>query len=159
MSENNEMIVIVRLRGQADTEHSVKKTLSLLRLHKVNHAVVFQKNPTLEGMLDKAKDRVTWGSVDKKTLIHLIKKRGELTGRKKITDAYIKKNTEFKSISDFAKALLEGNAKLTDIPEFRPVFRLSPPKKGFKSLKNPVTRNGDLGYRGEEMSKLIMRMA
>ena len=35
---------------------------------------------------------------------------------------------------------------------------LHPPRGGYKSIKRPFTKNGDLGYRGEEMEKLVTRM-
>ena len=144
-----EVYAIIRLRGKAGTRHSVKKTMELLRLHKVNHGVVFHKTDTLEGMLKKAKDRVTWGEITKDALIHLLTKRGELYGKEKtnITNKYLSENTKYKSISDFTDAFFKGEAKITDIPKIQPVFRLSPPKKGFKSVKNPWRRGGDLGYR------------
>jgi large subunit ribosomal protein L30 len=151
---------IVRLRGKADTHHSVGKTLELLRLHKVNHAVIYNESDTLKGMLKKAKDKVTWGEITPEDLTHLLRKRGELPGSSaKLSDDYIAEHTNFKSIEEFAKALFEGKAKITDIPNIQPVFRLSPPKKGFKSLKNPWGNNGDLGYRAQAMSDLIRRMA
>ncbi len=152
--------LIVRLRGQADTHHSVKKTLELLKLHKVNHAVVYKADATIEGMLRKAKDKVTWGEITKEDLVHLIRKRGELYGKgRKVTDEYIKANTSYKSIEAFVDAIFEGTAKISDIPEIQPVFRLSPPRRGFKSLKNPWGRKGSLGYRADAMSELLVRMA
>jgi len=44
--------------------------------------------------------------------------------------------------------------------EFKPFYRLHPPKGGFerKGIKKPYTVGGALGYRGEDMSKLIERM-
>jgi len=152
--------LIVRLRGQADTHHSVKKTLELLKLHKVNHGVVYKANPTIEGMLFKAKDKVTWGEITKEDLVHLLKKRGELYGKgRKVTEDYIKNNTAYGSIEAFVDAVFKGEAKISDIPEIQPVFRLSPPRRGFKSLKNPWGRKGSLGYRAEAMSELLVRMA
>ena len=152
--------LIIRLRGEADTHHSVKKTLELLKLHKVNHAVVYRATPTIEGMLRKAKDKVTWGEITKEDLVHLIRKRGELYGKgRRVTDEYVKETTQYSSIEDFVDAIFEGKAKISDIPEIQPVFRLSPPRRGFKSLKNPWGRKGSLGYRSDAMSELLVRMA
>ncbi len=39
----------------------------------------------------------------------------------------------------------------------RSVFRLQPPKGGYKSVRNHWP-GGDLGYRGREISKLVERM-
>lgn len=156
----SKIYAIVRLRGQADTHHAIRKTLELLKLNKVNHAVVYDTSPSLEGMLTKAKDNITWGEITKEDLIHLVKKRGELYGKgRKVTDEYISANTDYKSIEEFVNAVFDGKAKISDIPEIQPVFRLSPPRKGFKSLKYAWTKNGDLGYRAENISELLRRMA
>ena len=40
-------------------------------------------------MLHKIKDAVTWGEVDAATVEHLLKKRGELSGKDRIAFCYI----------------------------------------------------------------------
>ncbi len=152
-------IGIIRLKGTVDVNYNIEHTLKLLRLHKPNHAVIYADNESLKGMLQKVKDFVTFGEVDVKTVEHLLRKRGELAGKNKLTDSYVKKNTSYSSIKALAKAIAAGDVQLKDIPGMQPVFRLNPPKRGFKSLKHPVTKKGDLGYRGEAINELIARMA
>ena len=155
----SKLIAIIRLRGRVSRNYHIEHTLKLLNLHKPNHAVLFHETDSLNGMLHKVKDVVTWGEVNQPMVEHLLKKRGELAGKSKVSDKHVKQTTEFSTIKQFAKAFMTGGAKLRDIPEIQPVFRLSPPRKGFKSLKNPINRRGDLGYRGESISELIARMA
>ena len=151
---------IIRLRGTVNRNYNLEHTMKLLRLHKPNHCSIYPVNGPLEGMLKKAKDVVTWGEIDADTVEHLLLKRGELPGKdNRITDAYIKENSDYKSIREFAEAVASGKAKITDIPELQPVFRLNPPRKGFRSLKYSVSQNGDLGYRGDRIGALINRMA
>ena len=100
-----------------------------------------------------------FSSLDNLPIEHLLKKRGELAGKNRISDKHVKKTTDFSTIKQLAKGLAEGKIKLTEIPELQPVFRLNPPRKGFKSLKYAVTAKGDLGYRGEAINDLIARMA
>ncbi len=151
-------IAIVRLRGRVNVSYNVEHTLKLLKLNKPNHAVVYEETDALKGMLFKIKDVVTYGEVSKETIEHLIRKRGELAGKNKVTDKHIKANTEFSTIKQFSKAVANGEAKLKDIPDIQPLFRLSPPRKGFKSLKYSYNMKGDLGYRGEAINDLINRM-
>ncbi|MDH5403179.1 MAG: 50S ribosomal protein L30 [Candidatus Heimdallarchaeota archaeon] len=151
-------VAIVRLRGKVNRNYDVEHTMKLLRLHKPNHAVIFPNNEAIQGMLQKIKDAVTWGEIDQNTVEILLKKRGELKGKDKVTDKHIKTNTSFSTIKQFAKAVASGEAKITDIPDIQPVFRLTPPRKGFTSLKNPYNRRGDLGYRGSDIITLIDRM-
>ncbi|MHA2249877.1 MAG: 50S ribosomal protein L30 [Candidatus Kariarchaeaceae archaeon] len=155
----SKVIAIIRLRGRAGRNYNVEHTLKLLRLHKPNHAVIYEETEVLEGMLHKIKDAATWGEVDAGTIEHLLRKRGELAGKDRISDKHIKATTQFSTIKQFSKAVAKGEIKIKDIPGIQPVFRLSPPRKGFKSLKNPIQRKGDLGYRGEAIIELIARMA
>ncbi len=154
----SKVIGIIRLRGRAGTNYNVEHTLKLMRLHKPNHAAIFQSNEALDGMLFKIKDWATFGEISADTIEHLLVKRGELTGRKPITNKFVKENTKYATIKQLAKAIAKGEIVLSDIPEFRPVFRLNPPRKGFKSLKYPITKKGDLGYRGETINDLFARM-
>ena len=40
----------------------------------------------------------------------------------------------------------------------KPVFRLTPPSKGFKKSIKQQYPNGEIGYRGEKINELILRM-
>ena len=44
-----------------------------------------------------------------------------------------------------------------DAVGLKPVFRLSPPRKGYRHIKRPFPR-GALGYRSAGMSELLKRM-
>jgi large subunit ribosomal protein L30 len=107
-------------------------------------------------MLQVVKDYVAFGEIDAETLAMLLRHRGRLVGDKPLTDEYLQKNTPYKSIEDFAKAVVEGKAKLTDIPGLKPVFRLHPPRKGLKNIKWHYPR-GDLGRHGN-IRDLLYRM-
>ena len=129
----------------------------MLNLTRPNHAVIVPNNATHIGMLQKLKDVITWGEIDKPTLTALIKKRARIIGNKKL-DAKFLKEHKFESTSAFITALFDGKADMRKIDGLKPLFRLHPPRKGFKSVKNPVTRGGDLGYRGEAINDLLEKM-
>ena len=152
-------IAIIRLRGRTGRNYHIEHTLKLLKLHKPNHLVIYHESESLFGMLHKVKDAVTWGEVNNEMIEHILKKRGELQGKNKLSDKHVKSNSEYSTVKQFSKAIFKGDAKIKDIAELQPVFRLSPPRKGFKSLKNPINRKGDLGYRGEAINELLARMA
>ena len=69
-----------------------------------------------------------------------------------------KEKTKFKSIDDFAKAFANFKAELKDIPNLEPVFRLHPPRKGYRKIKRSFSEGGALGYRGKEIGSLLYRM-
>ena len=148
----------VRVRGKINVKPAIKKTLDLLNLTRVNHCVLLEEKPSVKGMLQVAKDYVTWGEINKKTLSKLVKSRGRIVGDKNLTDDYVKTVTSFKSIDELSKAIVEDNFKFKDIPDVKPVFRLKPPKKGYEGIKKSFKNKGSLGYRGENINNLLERM-
>ncbi len=154
-------IAVIRVRGVVGRSKSIKQTVNLLRLNRTNHCVMIDNRPTYQGMLQKAKDVLTWGELTHDSVQKLLLKRGRLNGNIQITDEYLKKNTNFSSIDDFIKKFLNFKADLSDIKELKPVFRLHPPLKGHrrKGVKYPHTLGGALGYRGSEINDLIKQMA
>jgi len=155
------LYAIIRIRGRVDVPPDVEYTLKLLRLHKKFHAVLYPSDlPGIEGMLHKVKDWVTWGEIDKETLVELLKRRGRIIGNKPLTDEFIEKVLKIPGgIEGLATALLEGKVKYHKLEYVKPVFRLHPPRGGFKgSIKKPYNDGGELGYRGRAINELIRRM-
>ncbi len=158
------LYAIIRIRGQPDVSPDVKHTLKLLRLHKRYHMVIYPDTlPGIKGMLQKVKDWVTWGEIDYETLVEVLKKRGRLVGNKplddEVLDKYLEKYGVKGGIEALAKALLDGKVMLHKLGFIKPVFRLAPPKGGFKkSIRRPYNDGGELGYRGSDINKLIKKM-
>jgi len=152
------LFAVVRLRGSVGVRREIKDTLGMMRLHRVNHCVVIKDTPENRGMLQKVKDYVAFGEIEAEDLALLLKNRGRLTGNIRLTDEYVSKHTSFKSIEEFAKAVVEGKANLTDLPELKPVFRLHPPRKGHRGIKRHYGYGGELGYHGKEISGLLNKM-
>ena len=149
---------VVRVRGTVNVNPDIKKTLKLMNLTKVNHCVLLEEKPSEKGMLQVAKDYVTWGEIEKDVLTKLIVTRGKLEGDKSLTDEYIKSLTSFTDIDKLAQAIIDNKYRYKDIPSIKPIFRLNPPKKGYRTIKRSFVRKGSLGYRGKEINKLIERM-
>jgi large subunit ribosomal protein L30 len=152
------MFAIVRLRGSVKTKPQIKETLKLLRLNRINHCVVVEDNPNYAGMIQVVKDYVAFGKVDAETLAVILENRGKLVGGERLTDEYVAQNSSFKSIKEFATAVIDGKAKLKDMPALNPVFRMHPPRKGHRGLKRSVQQGGALGNYGETISLLIEKM-
>jgi large subunit ribosomal protein L30 len=153
--------VIIRLRGTVGVPHDVEYTLRLLRLVKKYHCAIYPATPAIKGMLEKVKDWVTWGEIDCETLVQLLKARGKIHGNKPLTDDYVEKVLGLESIEALAKSVIEGKVLFHKLEDYgiKPVFRLHPPKKGFKgSIKKPYKDGGELGYRGKDIIDLLKRM-
>lgn len=148
----------VRLRGKVNVKPKIKDTLNFLNLTKTNHCVILPEEKNVKGMLQVAKDYITWGEINENTLTEMISKRGMIKGDKPLTDKYLKKETSYSDIKKLCKALLDEKTKYKDVPDVKPVFRLSPPEKGLRSIKRPYNQKGSLGYRGKDINTLIKRM-
>ena len=140
-------IAIVRIRGIRNMKPDIKKTLELLRLSRPHHCVVMDASPQTMGMVKLAQDYLTFGKISESTLSSLLIKRGE-NGSKKASE--VSKESE---LAAHAKSIIAGKK----VGEFvDPVFRLHPPRKGYKNIKLHFPQ-GDLGER-TNMDDLLKRM-
>jgi len=141
------MYAVVRVRGNVNMRKEIMDTLRMLRLNRINHCVLLRRDPAIEGMIKKVKDFVTWGEIDDKTLEALLNKKGRLAGDKKLEAKELKK-----ILSKIKKV-----KNLKEIEGFKPVFRMDPPSKGHRNIKQAYPK-GALGYRGEKINFLLKRM-
>ncbi|MEM0480970.1 MAG: 50S ribosomal protein L30 [Candidatus Aenigmatarchaeota archaeon] len=150
------LYAVIRLRSGIKASREVKDTLLFLNLKYINNCVLLPKNPSIEGMLRKVKNYVSYGEINKETLVLLLKKRLRKIGDKKVSEEDLKKYG-INSFEQLAEELLQQKRKLKDFPEFKKVFRLNSPRGGLKSKKLEYPK-GDLGYVGEKINDLIKRM-
>jgi large subunit ribosomal protein L30 len=152
-------LIAVRIAGRVGLSKDVEDTLRLLHLTRANHATILISSPSQLGMLQKVKDYVTWGEGIPKTVTLLIRCRGEFVGGIKLTDEGLAERSSFKSVDDLAGALCSGDAVLKDVEGLRPLFRLHPPRGGFRgSRKKAFVTGGEVGYRGEAIADLLSSM-
>lgn len=141
----NEKLAIIRVRGLTGVKYDIDMTLKKLRLYKKNYCVVVQKTQSYVGMIKKIKDYATWGEIDEKTYKELVEKRKE----------------EYKCDISDRKGKINYN-KFVDVDgkKIKKIFRLNSPKKGYgrKGTKVSFKNSGALGYRGDKINDLIMRM-
>jgi len=158
-SSTGKIMAVIRIRGIIDARPEVRTTMEMLHLRKKFRATLVTNDPTYMGMLNRIKDYSTFGEIDLATLTLLLRNRGELKEGGKITDEWLANNTEFKSVEELAKAIIEGKIKFNKINWLKPYFKLRPPKKGFKrSTKRAWKDKGELGYRGNHINDLLRRM-
>ena len=157
--KTSHLMAVIRLRGTINVHFKVSETMDMLNVRKTNYMTVIPSTSSYLGMLKKSKDFLTWGEINQETLEHVIRKRGELEGKKKLTDIFVKENTPYPTIKALSKALLNGEIALSDVPNMKKFFRLHPARKGYKAMKKGFAEGGDLGYRGEAINELIVRMA
>ena len=151
-------IAVIRMRGTVKIKNDIRDTLAMLRLNRVNHCVLVRETPQYLGMLQKTKDYVTWGPIDRGTAAKLIKTRGRLVGGVPIDDAAVKAMGTFKGVEELALAVADGKAEWGKVEGTVPVFRLHPPRKGHEGMKRSWQAGGALGNRGPEINALIEKM-
>ena len=156
--ERSKRYAVIRVRGVNNTRRTINATCQLMNIAKIHNLSFIDDRTSYKGMLQKAKDTITWGEVTADSVEKVLSKWGKLPGNKPLTDAYMKEKTKFATIKVFAKAFVDLKADLKDVPELKPFFRLHPPRKGYEATKLPYSTGGSLGYRGETINQLIKRM-
>lgn len=151
------MYLVIRMKGQAGLRYDVEETFKRLHLHrKFSATIIPTTNPYL-GMIKKISNYAIYGPVTPSLVKELLLKRGRLRGNKPLTEEHVKEKYGM-GIDELADKLAKGELKLKELRELKPVFRLHPPRGGFKrSTKKLVSAGGELGYR-EDMEKLVLRM-
>lgn len=151
-------MAVVRVRGVSDVFREINETLKMLHLNRSCHATLIDNRPAYLGMLRKAQNQVTWGEVSKETIRLLLKKRGMLIGNKRLTDQYAQE-MGYESLDALAEAIYKLVVEFNRLPNIKPLFRLHPPKHGYKAkVKRSYSAGGVTGYRGEAINGLIKRM-
>ncbi len=153
-------ILAVRLRGTAGDPPDVEKTLESLKLERTYQARLLENNDSMAGMLRRVKAIVAWGEVSPELLEGLLSKRGERDGGVGLDDGFVRLLGR-PSLGDLAKSVVSGELGLQALwgAGLKPLFRLHPPRGGFKrSLRRAATDGGELGYRGAGINLLVKRM-
>ncbi|RZN60228.1 50S ribosomal protein L30 [Methanonatronarchaeum sp. AMET6-2] len=145
------MYAAIRVRGTVGVEKNITRTLEHLNLNRPNHCVLLKENESNQGMLQKSKDYITWGELNKEGAKHILNRADYKNGDLE------QKIEEHGSIEKLAEKLSKEKTTPQEIG-LKPVIRLHPPRKGYKKTKRSYKENGSLGYRGEDINKLIYRM-
>lgn len=73
---SQKFFAVVRVRGLRGVRWKVRLLLEKMRLTRKNHCVLLKDGESLRGMLQKAKDYVTWGEASEAT-VALLEKKGK----------------------------------------------------------------------------------
>ncbi|RAP52392.1 MAG: 50S ribosomal protein L30 [Methanosphaera sp. SHI613] len=151
------MYAVTRIRGRTGIKRKIADNLDMLNLTRISHCVLIPETPSYKGMLQKGKDYITWGEISEETLIKLVSERGRLPGNKRVTDEYVKENTDYSTVEEMAVAIFNEETTLKECG-LKPLFRLNPPRKGYENTKKSFNEGGSLGYRSENINELLLKM-
>lgn len=151
-------LALLRIRGNVGIAKELQHAFKFMHLNRKNHLTLMEETASNLGAIKKVKDYSTWGEITLETISLLLQKRSFLEGRKKLTDDYVKNELSYVSIEDLAKAIYDSRINFWKLPHIKPIFRLHPPRKGFRGSVRKPYPEGELGYRGEKINALIAKM-
>ncbi|MHA2242253.1 MAG: uL30 family ribosomal protein, partial [Candidatus Thorarchaeota archaeon] len=64
MSAEEKVILAIRVRGQVRVRPQIETALNKLLLGRLHQARVLKTTPSIQGMITKVKDYITWGEID-----------------------------------------------------------------------------------------------
>ncbi len=130
----DKLIAVIRIRGRVNVKSNITETMNRLNLKYVNNCRIIKLTDAYYGMLKKCENYVAYGEISQEILAHLFTK---------------------KDVKIDPKQVFENNY---DINGSKTVFKLHPPRHGFKSTKLSFKQGGSLGYMGNEINNLLKRM-
>ncbi len=137
-NSENKLLAVIRVRGRVGVRWSISDTLKRMNLKYVNNLTLMYGNKSNLGMIKKCNDHVTYGEISPEVLAELVKdKKVEIT------------KEQLQQLSEGKKGMREFT---------NPTIRMHPPRRGYEGNKVGFSAGGALGYRGEEINKLIKRM-
>lgn len=151
-------LLVVNMRGIVNTRTPVRTTLEQLSIARRFNATIVPDNEVYRGMLNLSKDHVAWCKIESGLAEKLLKTRSEKSSGVKFSEEALKHRNEFRSYSDLASGLESGKAKLSELRDMRPFFRLKPPKGGFRKSTRRQFRDGGILGKNEELPKLVEKM-
>ena len=146
------MIAAVRVKGVPDAGKKHRRVLRSLKLPKKHNCMIYVDRESTKKALDKVKDYIAFGEIDKDTLVSLLRKRSDLEENLDESD--------YSSTDEVAEGLLEGDIRPKELSSIgvKLPFGLAPPSKGFSGTKKSHKQGGSLGNRGEDINYLLERM-
>lgn len=147
---------VVRVRSSSNKSSRIESTLGQLGLNRVNHCTIVPEKSTYEGMLNKVKDFVTWGEIEPDVLSKMIERRSNL--KEKVTDELVSDKTGYDTLEGFTEAVVSDEVELEELDGLDNIFRMPPPRGGYRSVKKPYNTGGSLGYRAKEINDLMKKM-
>jgi|ECHnycMinimDraft_1075156.scaffolds.fasta_scaffold00037_40 large subunit ribosomal protein L30 len=155
---NGKPVIIIRIRGRVDVPSKVEYIAKDVRIERKFNASIYPYTHSLAGKLMILNSIATWGEIDEYTLYRLLSKRLERAKGERASEEYLKKNLGL-TLRDLVSEIMKGSTLSKYKEHLLPYLRLHPPSGGFKGkINSPYSNGGELGYRGEKIKELVMKM-
>lgn len=136
------MIAVIRISGLVEINSDIQESLFRMRLRRKYSLVLIKETAANLAILKKVRNFVAFGTINKETLVELIKVRGQ----------------PIKGKIDAEKVASELDKKSLEELGLKPFFRLHPPRGGIDSKIHFGRNKGVLGDNKEKINDLIRRM-
>lgn len=156
--------VAVLIRSKVDIAPKPKKVLELLRLNRINNAVILKNNKSIKKMLQIAKDYVAYGFVSYELLRKMIYLRGFGrigSSRVKLTNETIDEafSGKYRCVEELVNVIYFGKTDMKEVCKFINPMPLNCPFGGFKGSKNKdYLLGGAKNNHRELLGELVSRM-
>lgn len=144
---DEDMKAVIRISGFVKIRGNVQETLYRMRLRRKYTLVLLPATKETKHLLDSVRNFVAYGDIDSDTLALLLQKRGQPLDGKPLKKDF-----------DFATAAAQLDKKSLEELEFKPFFRLHPPRGGIDARLHFGVKKGVLGENKEKVNGLIRRM-
>jgi large subunit ribosomal protein L7e len=158
-------LLVVRIKGLSKVAPKERKILSLFRLFRMGHAVFIKNNKATMNMLRRIEPYVTYGFPSRKTIKHLIYKRGfGKFNRQRIplsSNEIIEQGLGqygVKCIEDVVNEIYSFGKNFKEVNNFLFPFRLNSARKGLEKKRVSYLNNGAHGPRDIYINELVKRM-
>ena len=153
------MKAIVQVRGEVHQQAAVRDTLSMLNIHRVNHATLVPETDAYEGMITKVAEYVAYGEPEQAVLETVLERRAEPEeGDGPVDEEWLADHTDYDDFEALAAALLAEETTLRE-QGLSPTLRLHPPRGGHGGIKHPTAEGGQLGkHTTDQINALLESM-
>ena len=165
VEDSPKFFLVVRTKGLNRIEPKAKKILRLFRLHQINNAVFVKNNKATMNMLRVIEPWVTYGTPSRRTVHHLIYKRGygKIDGKRIpfTTNEVIEKGLgEFgiKCVEDLLHEIYTVGPHFKEANNFLWPFKLRSPKGGIENIRHSYLNGGTFGPREQFINEFAQRM-
>lgn len=159
------LFLVVRTKGLNRIEPKVKKILRLFRLIQINNAVFIKNTKATMNMLRVIEPWVTYGAPSRRTVHHLLYKRGfgKINGQRIpfTTNEVIEKGLGqfgIKCVEDLLNEIYTVGPHFKEANNFMWPFQLRSPKGGIEDVRHSYLNGGTFGPREEFINEFAQRM-
>ena len=157
--------LVIRTKGLNRIEPKAKKILRLFRLLQINNAVFVRNTKATMNMMRVIEPWITYGSPSRRTVHHLIYKRGfgKIDGRRIpfTTNEVIEKGLGehgIKCVEDLLHEIYTVGPHFKQANNFLWPFKLRSPKGGLENVRHSYLNGGTFGPRDEFINEFAQRM-